>query len=547
MGMTESCADRIEKYATTRRTRPIRLRSGQALRAKGRNERYKPFESTNPDESGLNERLSGSFCYSASERLARNENTKFMVSNNTDNLIEKKGLIDFDGFHSALSAVNLLGCRGAVTKVSGLTVESNGPKMALGGMCKIKLQDGQAVKAEVVGFHEHRLILLPLEYVEGISPGDTVTAVHKPRAISMGEDVLGRVLNGLGRPIDGKGPLVGTEKRMLDATSPPAMTREKITQPLSLGIRSIDGILTCAKGQRFGIFSGSGVGKSVLLGDMANSSEADVNVVALIGERGREVREFLENDLGEEGLRKSVIIVATSDSPPIQRMKAAFVAVTVAEYFRDKGRDVLFMMDSFTRFAQAQREIGLAAGEPPATKGYCPSVFSLMPRLVERLGCAKSGSITGILTVLAENDDLNDPVADSARSLLDGHIVLSRKLADRGHFPAVDILASVSRLMPAVASAKHQKAAKQLREIYATYLDAEDLINIGAFAYGSNKKIDGAIALIDRVAEFLVQPIKSRTGMDETIEQLVSITDTWNKLLCGDVQNIENQTPKTKV
>ena len=280
-----------------------------------------------------------------------------------------------------------------------------------------------------------------------------------------------------------------------------------------------------------GIFSGSGVGKSVLLGDIANSSDADVNIVALIGERGREVREFLEADLGPEGLARSVVIIATSDSPPIQRVKAAFVAVTIAEYFRDKGRNVLFMMDSLTRFAQAQRQIGLAAGEPPATKGYCPSVFSVMPRLIERLGCAQSGSITGVLTVLVENDDLADPVADSARSLLDGHIVLSRKLADRGHYPAVDILQSISRLMPAVVSKEHQLAARKLKEIYAIYTDAEDLINIGAFAAGSNRHIDGAIAMIERINAFLIQPVRERTDFTETVRQLTAITRSWGELL----------------
>jgi flagellum-specific ATP synthase len=320
-----------------------------------------------------------------------------------------------------------------------------------------------------------------------------------------------------------------------------------------LGIRSIDGVLTFGKGQRVGIFSGSGVGKSVLLGDIANSSEANVNVVALIGERGREVREFLEGDLGAEGLSRSVVVVATSDSPPIQRVKAAFVAATIAEYFsppiqrvkaafvaatiaeyfRDKGKDVLFMMDSLTRFAQAQREIGLAAGEPPATKGYCPSVFSLMPRLIERLGCAETGSITGILTVLVENDDLTDPVADSARSLLDGHIVLSRKLAERGHYPAVDILQSVSRLMPVVVSKEHLLATQKLKEIYAIYNDAEDLINIGAFSSGSNRRIDGAIALIDRINSFLIQSVRDRTDFNETVRQLTAITQFWTELL-GD-------------
>ncbi|MHC4328437.1 MAG: FliI/YscN family ATPase, partial [Planctomycetota bacterium] len=328
-----------------------------------------------------------------------------------------------------------------------------------------------------------------------------------------------------------KGPLAGTDKKELDASSPAPLSREKITSPLVLGIRSMDGVLTCGKGQRIGIFSGSGVGKSVLLGDVANSSEADVNVVALIGERGREVREFLESDLGPEGLARSVVVVAASDSPPVQRVKAAFVAVTIAEYFRDKGRNVLFMMDSLTRFAQAQREIGLAAGEPPAAKGYCPSVFSLMPRLVERLGCAETGSITGILTVLVENDDLADPVADSARSLLDGHVVLSRKLAERGHYPAVDILQSISRLMPAVTTAEHRLAAQKLREIYAIYADAEDLINIGAFSSGSNRRIDGAVALIDRIRDFLVQPVRQRTDFSETVRRMAAITQSWDDLL----------------
>jgi len=439
--------------------------------------------------------------------------------------------IDFEKFHSALSELNLLNSRGFVVRVSGLTVESSGPTMGIGELCGIQIRNGRRVLAEVVGFQNDHLILLPLEHIEGISPGDTVTARTTPRHINLSENVLGRVLNGLGEPIDNKGPLAGTDKMALDATSPPALSREKITKPLALGIRSLDGLLTCGKGQRVGIFSGSGVGKSVLLGDIANSSEAKVNIVALIGERGREVREFLESDLGSEGLARSVVIVAASDSPPIQRVKAAFVAVTIAEYFRDKGQDVLFMMDSLTRFAQAQREIGLAAGEPPATKGYCPSVFSMMPRLIERLGCAENGSITGILTVLVENDDLTDPVADSARSLLDGHIVLSRKLAERGHYPAVDILQSISRLMPAVTSQLHKIAAQKFKEIYAIYIDAEDLLNIGAFSPGSNRRIDGAIALIDRIREFLIQSVRDRTDFAETVRRLIAITKKWDELL----------------
>ena len=449
-----------------------------------------------------------------------------MTMNKTSNSV-----VDFEKFHSALRDVNLLDYQGFVARVSGLTVESTGPAIGLGELCGIQIRGGRRILAEVVGFHNDHLILLPLEHIDGISPGDTVTARTTVRYIALSDAMLGRVINGLGEPIDNKGPLQGVDRKALDANSPPPLSREKISSPLSLGIRSLDGILTCGKGQRVGIFAGSGVGKSVLLGDIANSSEASVNVVALVGERGREVREFLEGDLGDEGLSHSVVVVATSDSPPIQRVKAAFVAVTIAEYFRDKGKNVLFMMDSLTRFAQAQREIGLAAGEPPATKGYCPSVFSLMPRLIERLGCAETGSITGILTVLVENDDLTDPVADSARSLLDGHIVLSRKLAERGHYPAVDILQSVSRLMPAVVSKEHLLAAQKLKEIYAIYMDAEDLINIGAFSSGSNRRIDGAIALIDRINNFLVQAIRERTSFEETVKCLAAITHSWNELL----------------
>lgn len=444
---------------------------------------------------------------------------------------EENIAVDFEKLSETVRQVSLLSCQGRIVRVSGLTVESAGPMLGIGQLCGISLHNDRRVLAEVVGFNNDNLVLLPLEHIEGIRPGDIVTAREYQRNLKLDENILGRVLNGLAQPIDAGGDLNGTESRNLDAAGPQPLSREKISQPLSLGIRSIDGLLTCGKGQRVGLFAGSGVGKSVLLGDIAISSKADVNVVALIGERGREVREFLEENLGPKGLAKSVVVVATSDAPAIQRVKAAFVAVTIAEYFRDKGKDVLFMMDSLTRFAQAQREIGLAAGEPPATKGYCPSVFALMPRLIERLGCAQVGSITGILTVLAENDDLNDPVADSARSLLDGHIVLARKLANKGHFPAVDVLSSVSRLMSVVASKEHKVAANKLREIYATYNDAEDLINIGAFSAGSNKKIDGAISLIDKINNFLIQPVGQKSEFDQTVAMLTQITDSWDKLL----------------
>ena len=440
-------------------------------------------------------------------------------------------LMDFEPFHAALKRVSPVRHKGAVTHVSGLTVESSGPNVGLGQLCRIQLRDGRAVDAEVIGFRKSGLILLPLDAIDGIRPGDAVTALNQPRTLRLDDNIIGRVLDGLGNPIDGHGPLTGDDLRPIENTSPAPLSREMIQHPLSLGIRAIDGILTCGKGQRVGVFSGSGVGKSVLLGEIANGSAAEVNVVALVGERGREVREFLEKDLGPEGLARSVIVVATSDAAAIQRVKAGFVAATIAEYFRDQGKDVLFMMDSLTRFAQAQREVGLAAGEPPATKGYCPSVFALLPKLIERLGCSERGSITGILTVLAEGDDLNDPVADSARSLLDGHIVLSRKLADRGHYPAIDILQSVSRLMTTVATPEHRKAAIALREIYATYTDAEDLIAIGAFVPGSNKRIDGAIALIERIERFLVQPARERTELEETVAQLETIVRTWEELL----------------
>jgi flagellum-specific ATP synthase len=444
--------------------------------------------------------------------------------------------IDFEGLHSRLAGMNLLKCKGAITKVSGLVLESNGPNMGLGELCGIHLDDGHRILAEVIGFRNGNLVLLPLEDISGVRQGNIVTSRAKQRNLTLGPGILGRVIDGLGRPIDGKGPLVGNDCRPVDNSSVPPLTRKMITEPLSLGIRSIDGMLTCGRGQRVGIFAGSGVGKSVLLGEIANSTEAEINVVALVGERGREVREFIEEDLGPEGLARSVIIVSTSDSAPVQRVRAAFVAVTIAEYFRDQGKDILFMMDSLTRLAQAQREIGLAAGEPPASKGYCPSVFTLMPRLIERLGCSDKGSITGILTVLTEGDDMNDPVADSARSLLDGHYVLSRKLAEKGHYPAVDILQSISRLMGVVVSPEQLRAANKLKEICAVYADAEDLINIGAYVAGSNRRIDGAIALIDKINAFLIQSVRERSNFNETTKRLIEIGSEWDSIVSGTLQ-----------
>ena len=451
---------------------------------------------------------------------------------------------NLEKYNEKLGRVQLLPCRGSVVRVTGLTVESKGPPVGIGELCEIRLTDGRRVPAEVVGFHNEHRVLLPLEGIKGIAPNDPVLARSNPRYITLGAGILGRVIDGLGRPIDGKGPLcedvrkprsprfgASADRRSLDNPSPPPLSRKRITEPLVFGMRSFDGLLTCGKGQRIGIFAGSGVGKSTLLGEIARTSEADVNVLALVGERGREVRQFLDESLGADGLGRSVVAVATSDTSPIQRVKVAFTAITVAEYFRDQGRDVLFMMDSLTRFAQAQREIGLAAGEPPTTKGYCPSVFSLLPKLTERLGCVQTGSITGILTVLVEGDDMNDPVADAIRALLDGHIVVSRKLAELGHYPAVDILASVSRLMNSVISKEHLLAAQKFKAIYATYQGAEDLINIGALSQGSNRRIDKAVSLIDRVNEFLIQPIGQRSSFTKTLDWLYDITRSWDFLL----------------
>jgi len=450
--------------------------------------------------------------------------------------------VDLGKYRQKLEGIRLSRCRGSVVRVAGMTVESQGPPVGIGEVCEIYLADGRRVPAEVVGFRQEHLLLLPLEAIDGISPRDAVVPQPLPRCITVGDGLLGRVVDALGRPIDGKGPIVGDDQRAIEGAATPPMKRERITEPLGFGIRVIDGLLTCGKGQRMGVFAGSGVGKSTVLGEIARSSEADVNVVALVGERGREVREFLEECLGPEGLARSVVVVATSDGSPIQRVKAAFTAIAVAEHFRDKGKDVLFMMDSVTRFAYAQREIGLAAGEPPTTKGYCPSVFSMLPKLTERLGRSEKGSITGVVTILVEGDDLSDPVADAMRSLLDGHIVLSRPLAEVGHYPAVDILQSLSRLMDAVITKEHLLAAQRFRAIYATYRGAEDLINIGAFAPGSNRRIDRAISLIDRVNDFLIQPVRSRTGFDETVRQLCEITKSWDFLLPAGENAAENKT-----
>jgi flagellum-specific ATP synthase len=412
---------------------------------------------------------------------------------------------------------------GKITKSMGLLFEAHLPGAGIGSICRIldspDPRSEAGVDAEVVGFRDKRVLIMPFEDPRGVNNDSLVVIRERFSSVQVSDGMLGRVLDGRGVPIDGKGPLAmqdAADRSLYQSPSHP-LERAMIDSPLDLGIRSINGLLTCGKGQRVGIMAGSGVGKSVLLGMMARHTAADVNVIALIGERGREVREFIERDLGPEGLARSVVIVATSDKSPLLRMRAAFLAATVAEYFRDRRKDVLLLMDSVTRFCMAQREIGLSQGEPPASKGYTPSVFSTLPKLLERAGTGtKGGSITGLYTVLVEGDDLDDPIADSARSILDGHIVLSRKIAARNQFPAIDVLASASRVARAVTDKNHREWAAKIREWMATYAQAEDLINIGAYARGSNPRIDQSIAVADRIDAFLRQGIDDRATFSET-------------------------------
>ncbi|MDB5101504.1 MAG: fliI [Cyanobacteria bacterium RYN_339] len=413
---------------------------------------------------------------------------------------------------------------GRVAQVVGLVIESDGPSARLGEICLIFSDpNSPPLTAEVVGFRGDRLLLMPLGDMQGIKPGSEVVATGKPFSIGVGDDLLGRVLDGLGRPIDGGPPIKAETRVPVDAAPPNPLLRERIKDPLPLGIRAIDGLLTCGRGQRMGIFAGSGVGKSTTLGMIARSSKADLNVICLVGERGREVRDFIERDLGPEGLARSVVVVATSDQPALQRLKCALVATAIAEHFRAQGRDVILMMDSVTRFAMAQREVGLATGEPPATKGYTPSVFAVLPKLLERAGTGPRGSITGLYTVLVEADDFNEPISDAVRGILDGHIILSRALAAQNHYPAIDILESVSRVMPEITNERHRQAAGWLREVMATHRGAQDLINIGAYQRGSNPQIDAAIALIEPCKEYLRQGVLEVDGFDDTIDRLERI------------------------
>ncbi|MBP5250703.1 MAG: flagellar protein export ATPase FliI [Lachnospiraceae bacterium] len=423
----------------------------------------------------------------------------------------------------ALCDENYIKTYGKVSKVVGLTIESTGPEAKINDTCEIILKETRKkVLCEVVGFKEGHLLLMPYEDVGGISIGDCVVANGQSFGVPVGNNLLGHVLDGIGRPIDGS--TIFTETYYNSEAKPPnPMERVMIDQVLPLGVKCVDALITLGKGQRIGIFAGSGVGKSTLMGMFARNTKADINVIALIGERGREVREFIERDLGPEGQTRSVIVCATSDQPALIRKKAAKTATAIAEYFRDSGMDVLLMMDSLTRFSMAQREIGLASGEPPVSRGYPPSVYGEMPKLLERAGKTEKGSITGIYTVLVDGDDMNEPIADTARGILDGHIVLSRKLAHKNHYPAVDVLQSISRVMSSIVTKEHKKAANTLKNVLATYNESEELINIGAYKAGSNKDIDYAIEKIGAVNSFLMQDTDTKFSFDDSVKLMEEI------------------------
>lgn len=437
--------------------------------------------------------------------------------------MDLKAIIDFDKYRK-LADKTYFKKQGKVVNVVGLTIESAGPDAKLGDICYIFTEKNgtNKIMAEVTGFKEGKTLLMPYEATDGIGLGCIVENAGVPLLVQVSEQLLGKTLDGLGRLTYDDLILTG-ESYSVEAKPPDAMSRTIIDEVLPLGVKAVDGLITVGKGQRIGIFAGSGVGKSTLMGMFARNTKADINVIALIGERGREVREFIERDLGEEGMRRSVVVVATSDKPALERNKAAKTATAIAEYFRDKGKDVLLMMDSLTRFSMAQREIGLASGEPPVTRGYPPSVYSEMPKLLERAGRSAKGSITGLYTVLVDGDDFNEPITDTARSILDGHIMLSRKLGHKNHYPAIDVLQSISRCMSQIAEKDHKQVAGKLKNVLATYNEAEDLINIGAYKTGSNANIDYAIAKIDQVNEFLMQDVEAKFEFDETVELMERI------------------------
>ncbi|MBN2707114.1 MAG: FliI/YscN family ATPase [Deltaproteobacteria bacterium] len=434
-------------------------------------------------------------------------------------------MVDIAELRKRIEKEKLFRHTGQVLSLTGMVIEGDGPPVSIGDLCRIENpQTKTNILCETVGFRDQRILLMPLGDLQGVAPGNQIFSLRRPATIAVGEALLGRVIDALGHPLDDLGAINCPQKIPLHRDPINPFLRRRITVPLDLGIRTINGLLTCGKGQRLGIMAGSGVGKSVLLGMMARYTRADVNVIALVGERGREVREFIERDLGPEGLKRSLVVVATSDQTPLMRLRGAFLATAIAEYFRDLGRDVLLMMDSLTRFAMAQREIGLAAGEPPTSKGYTPSVFSLLPKLLERAGRdAGQGSITGIYTVLVEGDDLSEPIADATRSILDGHIVLSRRLADRNIFPAIDPLSSKSRVMIDIVTREQQLQAGEFLNLMAAYQEAEDLINIGAYLKGSNPRIDRAIALRDRIINYLRQETDQPASLAESIARLEKI------------------------
>ena len=433
--------------------------------------------------------------------------------------------IDIGKYLDFISETRLVKKSGKVKRIVGMILEGDGPPVAVGSICTIIPISGKvSVKAQVVGFQDNKILLMPLGDILGIEPGSIIEATEENPTFSVTPHLMGRVIDGLGNPLDGKGQIPLGEQYPLMGVPINPLERKRLKQPLDLGVRCINGLLTCARGQRIGILAGTGVGKSVLMGMIARNTKADINVIALIGERGREVVEFIEENLGPEGLEKSVVVAVTSDQPPPVRVRGAYIATTIAEYFRDQGKDVLLMMDSVTRFALAQREIGLSAGEPPTTRGYTPSVFSSLPRLLERAGTSASkGSITGIYTVLVEGDDIAEPVSDALRAILDGHIILSRDLASRNHFPAIDVLNSVSRMMNEVVSPEHHKQIMQIKDLLATYREAEDLINIGAYTPGSNPKIDQAVAKIGAINQYFRQDVMEKANLEESIQGLKAI------------------------
>ncbi|MDI6790308.1 MAG: flagellar protein export ATPase FliI [Thermodesulfobacteriota bacterium] len=433
--------------------------------------------------------------------------------------------INWEAYRRAVEEAKTISVQGVVTQVIGMVIEGRGPGMAVGGICEIDLKNnGSSIPAEVVGFRNDRVLLMPLGEMRGIEPGSRIRLKQQSPNIKTGQKLLGRVIDGLGNQIDQKDRIEYETDYPLYAEPLNPLLRERISEPVDVGVRAINGLITIGKGQRIGIMSGSGVGKSVLMGMIARHTAADISVIALIGERGREVREFIERDLGEEGLRRSVVVVATSDQPPLIRMRGAYLATAIAEYFRDKGKDVILMMDSITRFAMSYREVGLAIGEPPTSRGYTPSVFAQLPKLLERAGTKRGGgSITGIYTVLVEGDDMNEPIADASRSIIDGHIVLSRDLAHENHYPAIDVLGSISRVMRDITGENQRKNAKKLINILATYRKAEDLINIGAYVKGSNLKIDYAVKMIDKVNAYLQQEVEERVSYGESAAQLAAL------------------------